>query len=50
VARSPRGEQTVRYLIGRGRLESFQSGDLAGWRRPRSPGRRSGSRRPPLRL
>jgi hypothetical protein len=30
VARWPRGEQTVRYLIGRGRLESFESADLAG--------------------
>jgi len=30
VARWRRGEQTVRYLIGRGRLESFESADLAG--------------------
>ena len=30
MARWRRGEQTVRYLIGRGRLESFESEDLAG--------------------
>jgi hypothetical protein len=30
VARWRRGEQTVRYLISRGRLESFESADLAG--------------------
>jgi hypothetical protein len=30
VAPWRRGEQTVRYLIGRGCLESFESEDLAG--------------------
>ena len=30
MARWRRGEQTIRYLIGRGRLESFESADLAG--------------------
>jgi hypothetical protein len=30
VARWPRGEQTVQYLIQRGRLESFEASDLAG--------------------
>ena len=30
VARWRKGDQAVRYLIGRGRLESFESADLAG--------------------
>jgi len=30
VARWRRGEQAVRYLIGRGRLESFESADFVG--------------------
>jgi hypothetical protein len=30
VARWPKGEQTVRFLIDRGRLESFEAADLAG--------------------
>jgi HEPN domain len=30
VARWRRGERAVRHLIGRGRLESFESADLAG--------------------